>query len=295
MMKQIDIGTCIPGSNALAWAKMAKDLGYECVAVNFHMSTGDVDVRELAPRLLDVLGDSGVYVSSVGFYCNPLTNEEQKKTLEFMIDNVHLFGASMVTTFAGALEGESVPAAIPRFKEVFGELCRRAEDKGVRIAVENCAMGGTWHSNTCNIGFNPKCWEMMFDAVPSEAWGLEWEPGHQQVQLIDPLPQLKEWAPKIIHLHGKDASVDMDAVRRYGIYGAVDFAPQRTPGFGDLNWRDVFSILHHAGYEGNICVEGYHDPVYNAAWEPTAQKHALNYLRFCRGGDFVEDIWGVTK
>jgi len=290
-MKQIDIGTCVPGNRAMEFSSMAKEMGYECIAVNFHMSTGGIDIKELAPRVLENLGDSGVYVASIGFYCNALSNEEQRKTLEYFIDNVHLFKAGMVSTFAGAMEGESVEAAIPRFKEVFGELTRRAEANGVRLVIENCDMGGTWQHNTCNIGFNPRAWEMMFDAVPSKALGLEWEPGHQQVQLIDPLPQLKEWAPRIYHLHGKDASVDMDAVRRYGIKGAVSFCPQRTPGFGDLDWRKVFSILHMAGYEGNICVEGYHDPIYSGEWEATAQKHALNYLRFCRGGDFIPNPW----
>lgn len=291
MMKQIDIGTCIKGGAAIEWAKMAMELGFECVAVNFHMTTGDVDIRELAPRLLETLGDSGVYVASIGLYCNPLTNEEQRKNLEYFIDNAHLFKTSMVSTFAGALENESVEAAIPRFKEVFGELCRRADDKGVRIAIENCEMGGNWQHNTCNIAFNPKAWEMMVDALPTETWGLEWEPGHQQIQLIDPIPQLREWAPRIIHLHGKDASLDLDALRRYGILGAARFCPQRTPGFGDLDWRKVFSILHESGYEGNICVEGYHDPVYRGDWETTAQKHSLNYLRWCRGGDFTPNPW----
>ena len=286
-MKQINIGTCIKGRKALEWIPAMMDIGYECVAINFHMSTGDIDIKELAPKVLEKLGDSGVYVSSIGYYCNPLQSEEQRKTLEYFIDCAHDFGTDMVSTFAGAIEGDSVPSAIPRFKEVFGELCRRAEDRGVRIAIENCPMDGTWRSATCNIGFNPRAWEMMFDAVPSDALGLEWEPGHQQIQLIDPLPQLREWAPKIIHLHGKDASVDEAAIRRYGILGAAEFAPQRTPGFGDLNWTDIFSILHRAGYEGDICVEGYHDPIYRGEWETTAQIHAYQYLKWCRGGDFA--------
>ena len=32
-------------------------------------------------------------------------------------------------------------------------------------------------------------------------------------------------------------------------------------GFGDTNWRDIISILRSNGYEDDICIEGYHDPV----------------------------------
>ncbi|MFQ9800212.1 MAG: hypothetical protein ACLR23_16145 [Clostridia bacterium] len=44
----------------------------------------------------------------------------------------------------------------------------------MKIAIENCPMGGTWQHATCNIGFNPRAWELMFNAVPSKALGLEW-------------------------------------------------------------------------------------------------------------------------
>ena len=50
------------------------------------------------------------------------------------------------------------------------------------------------------------------------------------------------------------------------------------PGFGDTNWRDIISILRSNGYEDDICIEGYHDPVYNGELEMTGQLHALNYL-----------------
>jgi hypothetical protein len=45
------------------------------------------------------------------------------------------------------------------------------------------------------------------------------------------------------------------------------------------------------GYEGDICIEGYHDPIYHDDWEMTAQLHALNYLKWCRGGEFVQNPW----
>ena len=290
-MEQIKVGTCIPGQRAEQWLPGMKDKGFECFAINFHMTYGGIDLKELAPKVLSMLEGTGTYVSTVGYYCNALQNESQLHDLEYAIDNAHLFGAKTVATFAGALEGQSIDAAIPRFKEVFSELAKRAEDRGVRLAIENCPMSGNWRHPTCNIGFNPDAWELMFDAVPSDALGLEWEPAHQLIQLIDPIAQLRVWARKVVHLHGKDTSVDWDAVRRRGIYAAKDFAPERTPGFGDTNWRDVFSILHENGYEGDVCIEGYHDPVYSGQWEMTSQLHALKYLKFCRGGDFVPNPW----
>ena len=79
---------------------------------------------------------------------------------------------------------------------MWGDLARRAADRGVRIAFENCAMGGNWATGDWNIAHNPDAWEMMFNAVPSDNLGLEWEPCHQLVYLIDPLPQIRKWAPR---------------------------------------------------------------------------------------------------
>ena len=61
----------------------------------------------------------------------------------------------------------------------------------------------------------------------------------------------------------------------------------RTPGFGDSNWTDIISELRLAGYSGAIDIEGWHDPVYRDALEMTGQVHALNYLKNCRGGNYV--------
>ena len=180
---------------------------------------------------------------------------------------------------------------MPRFRTVFGELASHAEAAGVRLAIENCPMGGTWQKNTCNIGFNPRAWDMMFDAVPSPALGLEWEPAHQMCQLIDPVANLRQYVGRVYHLHGKDASIHWDAIARAGILGAVNFVDSRFPGFGDTDWRKIFAILQENGYDGAISVEGYHDPYYSHDWEMTGQLHAMRYLKWCRGGDFTPNPW----
>ena len=148
-------------------------------------------------------------------------------------------------------------------------------------------LGGTWEAPKWNIAHSPQAWEMMFNEVPSDALGLEWEPCHQMNSLIDPLPQLRQWMPKIFHLHGKDATVAWEIVRKYGTRGGYNYVWHRTPGFGDTNWTDVISILRQNNWKGAIDIEGWHDPVYCGDLEMTGQVFGLNYLKKCRGGEFV--------
>ena len=110
-------------------------------------------------------------------------------------------------------------------------------------------MDGNWAAGDWNIAHNPDAWELMFDALPdANNLGLEWEPCHQLVYLIDPIPQIRKWAPKIFHVHGKDATVRWDVIREHGVFGKEPFVQMRTPGFGDSDWVRVISELRLAGY-----------------------------------------------
>ena len=173
---------------------------------------------------------------------------------------------------------------------MWSELAKRAADKGLRIAFENCAMEGNWHTGDWNIAHNPDAWEMMFNETPDDNLGLEWEPCHQLVYLIDPLPQIRKWAPKIFHVHGKDATIRWEVIREHGVFGKVPFVWMRTPGFGDSNWTDLISELRLTGFRGSIDIEGWHDPVYRDELEMTGQLAALAHLKQARGGaTFVPD------
>ena len=289
---KIRIGTCVSGNAAEKFAPGLAKYGFETMSMNFHMSFDGVDLKQQGPRMKAFAEENGIEITTVGYYCNALQYEEHLNNLKYAIDCAHLYGASIVGTFAGALENQPIDASFKRFGEVYREVAKYAEDRGIKIAFENCPMGGTWDRATCNIAINPRAWEAMFNEVPGDTLGLEWEPAHQMIQLIDPIAQLRKWAKKVYHMHGKDASIDWNYVRENGVLCNTDrYAPERTPGFGDTNWRDVFSILHENGYSGDVCIEGYHDPVYSGDWEMTGQMHALKYLKFCRGGDFVANPW----
>lgn len=289
-MKQIRIGTLVGGKEAVRVLPQILPHGFESFSLTFWQTTGGLDLSETAKKVKDILAEHDAVISSLGLFGNPLTgtgdNSDTLASWERLIDHAHEFGTDLVAGFTGRLPG-SIDESLDRYAEVFGELAKRAESKGVRIAFENCDMDGTWANGDWNIAHNPTAWEKMFNILPAANIGLQWEPTHQMVSLIDPIPQLRKWVPKIFNVHGKDATIAWDIIREYGIHGPREFVWHRTPGFGDTNWTDVISILRQHGYEGSIDIEGWHDPVYNGDWEMTGQVHALHYLKQCRGGDFV--------
>ncbi|WP_339203663.1 sugar phosphate isomerase/epimerase [Paenibacillus sp. FSL K6-3182] len=291
MNNKLRIGTLVGGGNADQIIPQIVKHGFESFNLTFWQTTGETDLVEMAKRVRALADEHDFVVPAVSVFGNPLTGEgnnaDTLASWERLIDHAHLFGADIVSGFTGRLTNQPIDESIPKFKEVFGELTRRAADKGVRIAFENCDMGGTWATGDWNIAHNPAAWELMFNAVPLDNIGLEWEPCHQMVSLIDPIPQLRKWANKVFHVHGKDATIAWDIVKEHGVHSKQQFVWHRTPGFGDTNWKDIITILRQNDYKGTIDIEGWHDPVYKDELEMTGQVHALNYLKNCRGGDFV--------
>jgi sugar phosphate isomerase/epimerase len=287
----IRIGTLVPGRQATTYIPQILRYGFESFGLTFSPDDHGINLRDLAREVRAALADSGVVISSLGVYGNPLGDEPRDhKTLELVrevIEAAPLFDAPVVAGFTGRVRGKPIPESLARFREIWTPLAELAGRKGLRIAFENCAMGGDWNQGDWNIAHNPDAWALMFDAVPSPVLGLQWEPCHQMVALIDPMPQLRKWGQRIFHLHGKDATIRWDVMREHGIAGCVPFAFHRTPGFGDSNWSDIISELRMQGFRGSIDIEGWHDPVYRGELEMTGQVHALAYLKRCRGGDYV--------
>jgi sugar phosphate isomerase/epimerase len=289
-LRDIRIGTMIRcnAADPAGYVRQILPHGFESIEPFFWQTIGNQDIPRLARELLEAIEDHDVAISTLGMFGNPLedgeTDRETLRGWETLIDNADLFGATCVAGFTGRIRGKPIEASLPRFGEVFGELAKRAADKGVRIAFENCAMDGNWASGDWNIAHNPDAWELMFNELPNDNLGLEWEPCHQLVYLIDPIPQIRKWAPKFFHIHGKDATVRWDVIREHGVFGKVPFVQMRTPGFGDSDWTRVISELRLAGYRGAIDIEGWHDPVYRNDLEMTGQVMALNHLKQCRGG-----------
>jgi len=291
-MQTISVGTMVRSKTCTPeYIKSLIPYGFECFALFWWQNFNDAGPDKLLKPVQDALKGSNAFISTLTPFGNPMEYDElaeiARKNLYTAIDYAEAYNTDLVTAFTGRVRGKSIPDNIERFKEVWAPLAEYAAKKKVRLAFENCPMSGDWNNGDWNIAFNPDCWELMFEAVPAENVGLQWEPCHQMGQMIDPMPQIRKWGHKFFNIHGKDATVRHDIIRKHGTKGKEIIAWHRFPGFGDSNWTDIISELRLVGYKGTIDIEGWHDPIYRDDWEMTGQVHSLNYLKQCRGGEFI--------
>ena len=125
-----------------------------------------------------------------------------------------------------------------------------------------------------NIAFSPEVWDAMFEAVPSDALGLEIDPSHMVWLGIDYVKAVQGLRQRIFHAHAKDMEI-VQAPRSHavGIYGQAFGKPEgfghgwwraRTPGWGQVDWPAFITALIEVGYQGNIDIE-HEDDVFAAA------------------------------
>jgi sugar phosphate isomerase/epimerase len=167
-----------------------------------------------------------------------------------------LLGVRVVNTFVGRVWRRSVDDNWPAFLTVWPPLVRRAEELGVTLGIENCPMlfsGNEWPGGK-NLATAPAVWRRMFADLPSPAWGLNFDPSHFVWQFLDPLPALREFAPRLVHVHAKDARIDRHKLQDVGIMG-LDWHTPKLPGLGDVAWGPLVGVLHDIGYAGAVCVE----------------------------------------
>ena len=107
-----------------------------------------------------------------------------------------------------------------------------------------------------NLATTPAIWRRMFEEIPSDHFGLNYDPSHFIWQQMDPIRPAREFAEKLFHLHAKDAAIDREQLNEVGIYAnPVEFHHPKLPGLGDLNWGEFFGALGQAGSHGSVCVE----------------------------------------
>jgi sugar phosphate isomerase/epimerase len=252
-----------------------------------HIDVAGFD-RQAANDVLSLVRRTGVSISALGYYPNPLAADLAERNVYIghirdMIDAAALLGLSIVNTFVGRDHTRSVAANWPVFLEVWPPLVRYAGERGVRIGIENCPMfftGDEWPGGK-NLAASPSIWRRMFEAVPEPNFGLNYDPSHMIWQQMDEVLPVQDFADRLFHVHAKDARIDRRRLDDAGIMAVpLDFHAPKLPGLGDVRWDALFAALTTAAYDGPVCVE-VEDRAYEASLEgrKRALRQSAMYLR----------------
>lgn len=233
-------------------------------------------------RAVDALGERGVRVSSLAYYGNLLDPDAaaaaaRARRLRTTMGWARAVEVDVVGVMAGRDPDLPVLANVPRFRDVFAPLAREAEGLGVRLAIENCPKFHAFPFRGTNIGFSVEALDAIFDAVPSPSLGLEYDPSHPVMMLMDYLDWVYRYRDRIFHVHAKDAEVVWREIKLNGIYADRAFR-YRLPGLGDVDWGRLVSALIEVGYRGDLDIEGRHDPVYAGDLEDAGLLVARRHL-----------------
>lgn len=254
--------------------RVAAEEDYDCVemmcwppgkAERKYAGVTHVDVIDLtddrANDLLALCEKYDVTISALGYYPNVLAPDQQEadlaqQHLKRVIDAAPRLKLDTVNTFIGADPWQPVEGNLERFARVWPDLIRYAEDRGVRIGIENCPMLFTndeWPFGK-NLARSPDIWRRMFDTIDSEYFGLNYDPSHMVLQMMDYVRPIEEFRHKLFHTHAKDMKVEQALLNDRGIL-ALGWTTPKIPGLGDIRWDQWISALTDVGYQGPVCVE----------------------------------------
>jgi sugar phosphate isomerase/epimerase len=252
----------------------AADEGFGCVelmcwppggADRRYAGVTHVDVTNLTDeqtgRIRDLVQKSGVAISGLGYYPNPLHSDADHRDrvvghLKKVIQAAPRLGVPVVNTFIGRDPRKSVPDNWPMFEQVWPGIMQTAEQANVRIGIENCPMlfsHDEWPGGA-NLATTPAIWAEMFARLRAPRLGLNFDPSHLIWQHIDPVRCVREFGMRFVHVHAKDTRIDPDAIYAQGTMGLGWHTP-KIPGLGDVPWGPLFSALTDVGYKGAVCIE----------------------------------------
>jgi len=250
--------------------------GYSCVEImcwpvgkaeRRYAGVTHIDVADLSKKKINeihnTLEQKGVTISGLGYYPNPLEADKKNADryiahIKKVIDAAGRLGLENVNTFIGRDHLSSVEDNFKRFRKAWPGIVKYAEKRGVKIGIENCPMFFTndeWPGGK-NLASSPAIWRRMFEEIPSDNFGLNYDPSHLVWQFMDYIGPIYEFKERIFHVHIKDAKLLREKLNDVGILATpLSFHSPKLPGLGDVDWGKFFSALTDIGYDGAACVE----------------------------------------
>jgi sugar phosphate isomerase/epimerase len=241
------------------WPVMKADRRYAGVTT--------IDVATLtqdrAKEINRMLKDHGLIISSLGYYPNPLHPDQSHR--EMVIDHLkkvivaaELLEVPIVGTFIGKDKNKTVPENLEVFAKVWPPIIQFARQHGVKIAIENCPMIFSWDEwpGGNNLASSPSIWRQMWEIIPDENFGLNLDPSHLILQMIDYTRVVREFKDRIFHVHAKDLRIDREGLYHNGVLSqGMGWQVPVLPGFGEVDWSKFIGALYAVGYDYVISIE----------------------------------------
>jgi sugar phosphate isomerase/epimerase len=287
-----------PSLNLAEVAAWASDNGFEALEIACWPAAGaerrryagvchvDVDALDASAirGVRQLVESRGLTISSLAYYPNPLDPDPAQRSqaqehLRKVIDAAARLGVNLVGTFIGRNQARAVEPAFADVLEQWPPLIKFAEDRGVRIAIENCPMifsNDEWPGGR-NLAYSPALWRRLFEAMPGDTLGLNLDPSHLVWQFIDIPRVVREFGSKIYHVHAKDLEIDRDGLYEHGVMSlGMGWQVPRMPGLGEVPWNRFIAALIAARYDGVVSVE--HE---DRAFEGDLDKVKRGFLLAC--------------
>lgn len=247
------------GVEVCCWPRGKADRRYAGVT---HIAVEEL-TNEKMHDYLDYARKKGVDITSLGYYPNPLDADKEVSQVAIthlyrLIDASAIMGINMVTTFIGKDKTKTVEENLELFEKIWTPIVRYAEGKKVKIAIENCPMFFTrdeWPGGN-NLASTPYIWREMFRKIPSDYFGLNYDPSHPYLLHSDYIKPIYEFKDKIFHVHFKDIKIYQDKLNEYGVfsYPSLWHSP-KLPGLGGIDFSGLCSALNDIRYKGYGCIE----------------------------------------
>ena len=252
-----------------------------------------IDVDALTPATASeinaMLAEKGLEISALGYYPNPLHPDPAHREhviahLKKVIVGAEMLGVGIVGTFVGRtwnpeLTGrdwqKDLDYNFEEFMEVWPGIVEFAAEHNVKIAIEHCPMlwADTWPGGS-NLPHSPALLHRMFEAVPDENFGLNFDPSHLVWQQIDYIRFIYDFGERIFHVHAKDMAIDEEMFYQDGILGCgFRWQIPRLPGQGLIDWQELVAALYDVGYDFVLSIE--HE---DRNWEKTEELVKRGFL-----------------
>ncbi len=226
-----------------------------------------IDVNDLTPakakEIRALLDGYGLQISSLGYYPNPLHPEAEHRKiviahLKQVIAGAALLEVPVAGTFIGKDRNKTIEQNLEDYAKVWKPIVQFAKEREIKIAIENCPMlfsYDEWPGGN-NLASTPAIWRRMWEIIPDEHFGLNLDPSHLILQMIDYERVVREFSSRIFHVHAKDLHIDREGLYQHGALSqGMGWQVPRLPGLGDMDWGKFFAALTAARYDYVVSIE----------------------------------------